>query len=60
MDGPWVFIDPYDGWLYKKGQYKAGKKTGTWTFFTMLGDIEKTEIWENGLKIYDSIDSESS
>ena len=60
LDGPWIFIDPYDGWLYKKGQYKMGKKHGTWTFFTILGDIEKTEIWENGLKIFDSIDSESS
>ena len=60
LDGPWIYIDPYDGWLYKKGQYKLGKKTGTWTFFTILGDIEKTEIWENGMKIFDSTDSESS
>jgi len=60
LDGPWIYIDPYDGWLYKKGQYKLGKKTGTWTFYTILGDIEKTEIWENGLKIFDSTDSESS
>ena len=60
LDGPWIYIDPYDGWLYKKGQYKLGKKTGTWTFFTILGDIEKTELWENGLKIFDSTDSESS
>lgn len=60
LDGPWIYIDPYDGWLYKKGQYKVGKKTGTWTFFTMFGEIERTEIWENGLKIFDSIDSESS
>ena len=60
LDGPWIYIDPYDGWLYKKGQYKMGKKTGTWTFFTIFGDIEKTEIWENGLKIFDSTDSESS
>ena len=60
LDGPWIYIDPYDGWLYKKGQYKMGKKTGIWTFFTIFGDIEKTEIWENGLKIFDSTDSESS
>jgi len=51
LDGPWIYIDPYDGWLYKKGQYKHGKKNGTWTYYTILGDIEKTEIWKNGLKI---------
>ena len=60
LDGPWIYIDPYDGWLYKKGQYKLGKKTGTWTYYTILGDIEKREIWDNGLKIFDSTDSESS
>ena len=60
LDGPWIYIDPYDGWLYKKGQYKLGKKTGTWTYYTILGDIEKTEIWKNGVKIFDSTDAESS
>ena len=60
LDGPWIYIDPYDGWLYKKGQYKLGKKTGTWTYYTILGDIEKTEIWKNGFKIFDSKDAESS
>ena len=60
LDGPWIFIDPYDGWLYKKGQYKRGKKTGTWTYYTILGDIEKTEIWKNGLKIFDSTDADST
>ena len=60
LNGPWIFIDPYDGWLYKKGQYKLGKKTGTWTYYTILGDIEKTEIWEDGVKIFDSTESESS
>ena len=60
LDGPWVFIDPYDGWLYKKGQYKLGKKTGTWTYYTILGAIEKTEVWKNGVKIFDSTDAESS
>ena len=60
LDGPWIYIDPYDGWLYKKGQYKLGKKTGTWTYYTILGDVEKTEVWENGIKIFDSTDSESS
>ena len=60
LDGPWIYIDPYDGWIYKKGQYKLGKKSGTWTYYTILGDIEKTEIWENGLKIFDSTYSDSS
>ena len=60
LDGPWIYIDPYDGWLYKKGQYKHGKKNGTWTYYTILGDIEKTEIWKNGVKIFDSTDAESS
>ena len=60
LDGPWVYIDPFDGWLYIKGQYKAGRKTGTWTFFTVLGDIEKKEIWEDGQKIFDSTESENS
>ena len=60
LDGPWIYIDPYDGWLYKKGQYKLGKKTGTWTYYTILGDIEKKEIWKNGLKIFDSTDAKSS
>jgi len=60
LDGPWIYIDPYDGWLYKKGQYKHGKKNGTWTYYTILGDIEKKEIWKNGFKIFDSTDAESS
>ena len=60
LDGPWIYIDPFDGWLYQKGQYKFGKKTGTWTFFTMFGEIEKTEMWQNGVKFFDSSDSESS
>ncbi len=60
LDGPWIYIDPLDGWIYIKGQYKAGRKTGTWTFFTMLGDIERKEIWKDGQKIFDSTESEDS
>ena len=60
LDGPWIYIDPFDGWLYQKGQYKFGKKTGTWTFFTIFGEIEKTEMWQNGVKFFDSSNSESS
>ncbi len=60
LEGPWLYIDPYDGWVYTKGFYKKGKKHGNWVYYTILGEVEWTEIWNSGVKIFDSRVSENS
>ena len=60
LEGPWLYLDPYDGWVYTKGFYKNDRKHGTWTYFTIMGDVEWKEIWKAGIKIFDSRESDSS
>mgnify|MGYP001190900151 FL=1 len=60
LEGPWLYIDPYDGWVYTKGFYKKGRKHGNWLYYNMLGDVEWSEIWKAGVKAFDSRDSDNS
>ncbi len=59
LEGPWLYIDPYDGWVYTKGFYKKGRKHGNWVYYTKLGEVDWKEIWDSGRKVFDSRDSES-
>ena len=50
-----------DGRIFiTKGFYKKGKKHGNWVYYTILGEVEWTEIWNSGVKIFDSRVSENS
>ena len=60
LEGPWFYIDPYDGWVYTKGFYEKGRKHGNWLYYNIMGDVEWNEIWKAGVKVFDSRDSDSS